>query len=75
MMCRASVGEFGPSPIQEPLGEMEGACGSLLNLATAADMEASKISAGVIWMWLSFPTLCLLFFFPDCHLGNGEKLH
>lgn len=73
MMYRASVGEFGPSPIQEPLGEMEGACGSLLNLDTAADMEASKISACVIWMWLFLLSAC--FFFPDCHLGNGEKLH
>jgi len=61
MMCRASVGEFGPSPIEKPLGEAEEECGSLLNMVTAADTAASKISAGVIQMWLSFPTLRLLF--------------
>lgn len=74
MMCRASVGEFGPSPIQYPPGEVEGVCGSPLNPATAADMEASKTSADVIQMWLSFPTIHLLFL-SDCHLSSGEKLH
>lgn len=74
MMCRASVGEFGPSPIQKPPGEAEGACGSLLNPATAADMETSKISVGVIQMWLPFSTPGLLFF-SDSHLSSGEKSH
>lgn len=47
MMCRASLGEFGPSPSRKPPGEAKGACGSLFVSATAADMEVSKISAGV----------------------------
>lgn len=68
MMCRASLGEFGPSPNQKPPGEAKGACGNRFTSATAANMEVSKISAGVKEMRLSFTTLtffttCLAFFF------------
>lgn len=73
MMCRASVGEFGPSPIQKPPGEEEGECQSLLNLTAATDVEPSKISAGVIQMWLSFPTLCLPFFLISFFRPSPEQ--
>lgn len=63
MMCRASLGEFGPSPNQKPPGEAKGACGSLFISATAAGMEISKISAGVKEVRLSFTTLA---FFTTC---------
>lgn len=79
MMRRASLSEFGPSPNQKPPGEAKGACGSLLISATPADMEVSKISAGVKEVRLSFITLAFLLlvwvFLSDSHVGSGEKFH